>query len=70
MTLHMALPDELDWHVSRTCDGGCCITVARVGEEVLIRNNRSPKGQVVRSTRPEWQAFVLGIKSGDFDDIV
>jgi transcriptional regulator with XRE-family HTH domain len=35
---------DLDWRVSRTCDNGQCITVARDGDFVMIGNTSSPEG--------------------------
>lgn len=65
----MTTQGDLDWHVSRTCDGGACIRVARNGESVLIGNTSSPEGQVSEFTADEWRHFLAGAKSGDFDSI-
>jgi len=59
----------LDWLVSRTCESGACIGVARRGQSVLIRNTNSPEGLVSEFTTDEWRQFLAGAKLGDFDGI-
>lgn len=60
---------DLDWYVSRTCDNGQCIKVARTGEFVLIGNTTKPDGPVSEFTVEEWRQFLAGAKLGDFDGI-
>ena len=57
------------WRVSRTCDGGQCIGVARRGDAVLIGNASDPQAPVSEFTVSEWQQFLAGVKLGDFDKI-
>jgi hypothetical protein len=59
----------LDWRISRTCDGGACVGVARRGEVVLIGNMNDPDGPISEFTADEWRQFLAGIKLGDFDGI-
>jgi hypothetical protein len=59
----------LDWHVSRTCESGACVGVARQGEFVLICNTSSPEGPVSKFTPDKWRQFIAGVRLGDFDDI-
>lgn len=66
----MPAQGDLDWHVSRTCEGGQCIKVARQGEFVLIGNTSKPEGPVSEFTTDEWRQFLAGAKLGDFDGIV
>jgi predicted secreted Zn-dependent protease len=60
---------DLDWHVSRTCDNGQCVKVARAGEFVVIGNTTRPEGLVNEFTVEEWRHFLAGVKLGDFDGI-
>lgn len=57
------------WRISRQCESGACVAVARQGEFVLIGNTSDPEAPVSRFTRQEWIAFVAGVKFGDFDDL-
>jgi predicted secreted Zn-dependent protease len=61
---------DLDWRVSRTCDNGQCIKVARSGDFVIIGNTTSPEGPFGEFTVDEWSHFLTGVKMGDFDGIV
>jgi hypothetical protein len=62
--------DDLDWHVSRTCDSSACIMVARNGESVLIGNTNNPEGPFEKFTTDEWREFLAGAKLGHFDGLV
>jgi predicted secreted Zn-dependent protease len=61
--------EGLDWRISRTCDGGACVGVARRGEVVLIGNTNDPDGPISEFTADEWRQFLAGVKLGDFDGI-
>jgi Domain of unknown function (DUF397) len=69
MSTYASAQGDLDWFVSRTCESGACIKVARRGEFVLIGNTNSPEGPFSEFTTEEWQNFLVGAKSGDFDGI-
>jgi predicted secreted Zn-dependent protease len=61
--------DDLDWRISRQCESGACVGVARQGEFVLITKTDDLEAPVSRFTRQEWRAFVAGIKLGEFDEL-
>lgn len=65
----MTTQEDPAWHISRSCDGGACIGVARSGDSVLIGNTRQPEGPVGEFTTDEWRQFLAGAKRGDFDGI-
>jgi predicted secreted Zn-dependent protease len=69
MSTHASAPGDLDWRVSRTCDGGQCIKVARKGKFVMIGSTSNPEGPVSKFTADEWRHFLAGAKLGDFDGI-
>jgi hypothetical protein len=69
MLSHASAVEDLVWHVSRTCDNGQCIKVARAGEFVMIGNTTKPEGPVSEFTVEEWRHFLAGVKLGDFDGI-
>ena len=69
MTVHPSAPGHLSWHVSRTCESGACVMVARHGDSVVFGNARQPDGPVYVYTVDEWREFLAGVKLGDFDDI-
>ncbi len=61
---------DLDWRISRTCESGACIIVARQGDSVVFGNTIHPHGPTYAYTATEWKEFIAGVKLGDFDDIV
>jgi hypothetical protein len=69
MSTPVSAPRDLEWSVSRTCDTGACIRVARKGESVVIGSTTSSADLVSEFTADEWRHFVAGVKLGDFDGI-
>jgi hypothetical protein len=37
---------------------------------VVMRDAKKPDGPVLYFTEAEWDAFVLGVKDGEFDDLL
>lgn len=71
MSSGVTIPDRNpEWRVSRTCDSGACVGVARQGESILIANTTIPDGPIAQFTSDEWRQFVAGVKQGDFDGII
>ena len=52
---------EITWRISRICDSGACVGVARRGEAVLIGNTNNPEGTVTEFTTDEWRHFLAGV---------
>mgnify|MGYP003623158081 CR=1 FL=1 len=70
MSINTSVPVGLDWRVSRSCEGGACVMVAGRGDTVIFGNTTEPDGPFLAYTKGEWQAFIAGVKRGDFEDIV
>jgi hypothetical protein len=68
--------DELPavaWQRSRRSNAsGSCVEVAKLPGDagVAIRNSRDPAGPALIYTAEEIAAFVLGVRDGDFDDLI
>ncbi|MFC7273009.1 DUF397 domain-containing protein [Paractinoplanes rhizophilus] len=58
------------WRISTRSGGGDCVEVAFIEDAVAFRHSRRPDGEVIRYTIPEWDAFIAGVKAGEFDDLV
>ncbi|WP_055478289.1 DUF397 domain-containing protein [Sphaerimonospora mesophila] len=67
---------------SRSADGSNCVEVAisdagQAGVEhkadaerlYLLRDSKDPNGAVLAFTPGEWDAFIGGVKDGEFDDL-
>ena len=46
---------------------GGCVEVARDGHGAAIRDAKDKGSAVLRFTDAEWQAFIAGVKAGEFD---
>ena len=44
-----------------------CVEVAITSEAVGVRDSKNPNGYVLEFTRSEWEAFIKGVKKGEFD---
>lgn len=45
-----------------------CVEVTGTPEDqILVRNSNDPDGPVVAFTPDEWNAFIDGVKAGEFD---
>jgi hypothetical protein len=66
----VVLADGRRWRKSVRSAGGNCIEImplSTVGV-VMVRDSKDPEGPVLRYTQAEWEAFLRGAKSGEFDD--
>jgi hypothetical protein len=69
MSVYPSAPGDISWRVSRTCESGACVMVARQGDSVVLGNTSQPDGPVQTYTTTEWKEFLAGAKLGDFDDL-
>ena len=64
---------EMDWIKSSYSNGNGgnnCVEVRPAGIGVEVRDSKDgPLGCRLLFTRAEWEAFLAGIKAGEFDDI-
>lgn len=58
---------SLNWKVSLRCNGGACVQVADDGDMIFLGDTKNQAGTVFSCSRPQWQAFITQIKSGDLD---
>jgi hypothetical protein len=60
------------WRKSaRSSAQGNCVELARLsGTDVAIRNSRHPQGPALVFTGAELDAFLAGVKDGEFDDLL
>lgn len=58
---------EVEFKAASFCSGGQCVAVAHREGEVLVRDNKVEDGPVLTFTAEEWDAFVKGVKNGEFD---
>lgn len=63
---------SVTWLKSRRSNpSGNCIELAELpGGEIAVRNSRDPDGPALVYTSAEIAAFILGVRDGDFDDLI
>lgn len=57
----------MSWVQSSRCNGGGCVQVRRSGDRVFVRSTLKPG--LIELTVEELQAFVAGVKLGEFDGL-
>lgn len=62
----------MNWRKSSySGNNGTCVEVANLNREtVLVRNSKKPDSLPLAFTSAEIQAFLLGVKAGEFDDLI
>lgn len=56
-----------EWFKSSASGDGACVEVALLGDEVLMRDSKAPDAGILRFNGPEWDAFLAGVRGGEFD---
>jgi hypothetical protein len=54
--------DELVWQRGRSCDGGACVEIARLGDAIILRNSINPNGTSLTVSRDEWRSVAGGLQ--------
>jgi len=55
------------WKRSTFCGETSCVEVSVTRESIGVRDSKLSQSPVLSFTRDEWNAFVLGVKGGEFD---
>lgn len=61
------------WRKSgRSNPSGNCVECAVLPDDagIAVRNSRDPEGPALIYTPAEIEAFILGVRDGDFDDLI
>lgn len=54
------------WQKSSFCGNTACVEVALAGDEIAVRDSKNATSPVLKFTVDEWQAFVAGVRAGEF----
>lgn len=69
----MAELASVAWHISTRSGsggGGSCVEAGPLldgSERFAVRHSKHPDGPVIVYTHAEWDAFIAGVKHGEFD---
>jgi uncharacterized protein DUF397 len=55
------------WRKSTRSGNNGCVEVAFVGNQVAVRDSKDRGGPVLVFTAHEWEAFVGGVRTGEFE---
>lgn len=58
---------SLRWTKSRASGNSGCVEVSTDGAAVLVRDSKDRRGQILAFTAHEWEAFLAGVRAGEFD---
>lgn len=64
--MRSSVPANNEWIVGR-CSGGNCVQVMYRDGKFLVRDSKNPDQPPMVYDRKEWDAFVAGVRNGDFD---
>jgi hypothetical protein len=64
-------PSSAQWRTSSfSGNNGTCVEVISLpGSRIAMRNSNHPHAGVVLFTRTEMNAWINGVKAGEFDDL-
>ena len=58
----------VEWRKSTLSTTNGCVEVAVVGDRIAVRDSKQQgRGPVLEFTAVEWDAFVGGVRGGEFD---
>ena len=60
-------PERWQWHKSSFSGANGCVEVALVEGGAAVRDSKDPASPVLRFTAREWEAFLAGVRAGEFD---
>lgn len=55
------------WRRSTRCSESGCVEVASTGAGSMMRDSKLDESPVLRFDRDSWDAFVAGVRHGEFD---
>jgi hypothetical protein len=57
----------LDWRRSEYCGNAACVEVAVSNGTYFVRDSKRPETSPLTFDHAEWEAFVAGVRAGNFD---
>jgi Domain of unknown function (DUF397) len=55
------------WRKSSRSGTNGCVEVALDPAEVAVRDSKDRNGPVLQFNAPEWEAFLAGVRNGEFE---
>jgi predicted secreted Zn-dependent protease len=58
---------NVTWRKSSYSSASGCVEVTGADSQVAIRHSKDPEGPILIFTAVQWQAFLDGVRQGEFD---
>jgi Domain of unknown function (DUF397) len=55
------------WRKSSRSGSNGCVEIAFLDGQIAVRDSKDRSGPVLQFTHREWQAFLDGVRNGEFD---
>ena len=59
--------DESRWVRSSLCQGGECVEISGLGTDEIRMRSSANRSKALKFTPQEWDAFLGGVRNGEFD---
>jgi len=59
--------EKKDFKISRSCGFSGCVQVAYKDNIIGVGDTKNPNGSLLIFDKEEWNAFITGVKNGEFD---
>jgi hypothetical protein len=56
------------WRKSSHSGSNGCVEIAFLDGQIAMRDSKDRGGPVLQFTHKEWEAFLGGVRAGEFDD--
>ena len=64
----MDLPGAV-WRKSARSGSNGCVEIAFLGGQIAVRDSKDRSGPVLTFSPTEWEAFLAGVRHGEFDRV-
>lgn len=61
------IPEDAWRKSTRSSGANNCVEIAQGADWTAVRDSKNPAGPVLLFTEGEWDAFLAGVKDGEFD---
>jgi len=64
---HKELSEGKFFKSSFSGDAGQCVEVRITKQNIAVRDSKNPEADIMVFSNDEWNAFIQGVKNGEFD---
>jgi hypothetical protein len=55
------------WRKSSRSESNGCVEIAFLNGQIAVRDSKDRSGPMLRFSHNEWEAFLAGVRAGEFD---